>query len=198
MTENPARSLMVLRRSSLHSVTVLLCCAVCVSGGCSVRKRPAFPWAAAVQVRPVAPPRTAETSNVPDDLVPELRLELPPFPNHLITVRSVPPRPRASTPPPASTGSDAEKLEAPTIATQLTPQESAAARQQTNQSLSIAEKNLNSVRGKNLNAAQSDLVSKIRGFIKDAREAAQIADWSRASSLAKKAQVLSEELAGSL
>jgi hypothetical protein len=89
-------------------------------------------------------------------------------------------------------------LEPPTIATQLTPQEAAAARQQTNQSLSIAEKNLESVRGRNLNAAQSDLASKIREFIKDAREAAQIADWSRARSLAKKAQVLSEELAGSV
>jgi len=198
MTENPVRSLMLLRRSSLHSVTALLCCAACVLGGCSVRKRPAIPWAAEVQVRPVAPPRTAETSNVPDDLVPELRLELPPFPSHLITVRSAPPRPHVSTPPPASTGTDAEKTEPPTIAVQLTPQESAAARQQTNQSLSIAEKNLESVRGRNLNAAQSDLASKIREFIKDAREAAQIADWSRASSLAKKAQVLSEELAGSL
>ncbi len=113
-------------------------------------------------------------SKVPDDLVPELGLELPPFPSHLITVRSGPPRPHVSTPPPAPTGSDA------------------------NQSLSIAERNLESVRGKNLNAAQSDLVSKVRGFIKDAREAAQIADWSRARSLAKKAQVLSDELAGSL
>jgi len=84
------------------------------------------------------------------------------------------------------------------IAPQLTPRESVLARQQTNQSLSIAEKNLESARGKNLNAAQSDLVSKIRGFIKDAREAAQITDWSRARSLAKKAQVLSEELASSL
>jgi len=137
-------------------------------------------------------------SKVPDDLVPELGLELPPFPSHLITVRSGPPRPHVSTPPPAPTGSDAEKTEAPTISVQLTPQESAAARQQTNQSLSIAERNLESVRGKNLNAAQSDLVSKVRGFIKDAREAAQIADWSRARSLAKKAQVLSDELAGSL
>jgi hypothetical protein len=84
------------------------------------------------------------------------------------------------------------------IAPQLTPQESAVAQKQTNQSLGIAEKNLESARGKNLNAAQSDLVSKIRGFIKDAREAAQITDWSRAGSLAKKAQVLSEELTGSL
>jgi hypothetical protein len=84
------------------------------------------------------------------------------------------------------------------ISPQLTPQESAVAQQQTNQSLRIAEKNLESARGKNLNAAQSDLISKIRGFIKDAREAARITDWSRARSLAKKAQVLSEELAGSL
>jgi hypothetical protein len=49
-----------------------------------------------------------------------------------------------------------------------------------------------------LNATQSDLASKVRGFLKDAREAAQIGDWSHARSLAKKAQVLSEELASSL
>ena len=84
------------------------------------------------------------------------------------------------------------------IAPQLTTRESEVAQQQTNQSLSIAEKNLESARGKNLNAAQSDLISKISGFIKDAREAARNTDWSRARSLAKKAQVLSEELADSL
>ena len=163
-----------------------------------MRKRPAILWATEVQVKPVTQPRTAEASSVPDDLLPELQLELPPFPDHLISVRSAPPRPRVSAPPAAATGNDAEKLEAPMIALQVTPQESAVARQQTKQSLGIAEKNLESARGKSLNAAQSDLVSKITGFIKDAREAAQIADWSRARGLAKKAQVLSEELAGSL
>jgi hypothetical protein len=163
-----------------------------------MRKRPAILWATEVQVKPVTQPRTAEASSVPDDLLPELQLELPPFPDHLISVRSAPPRPRVSTPPTAATENDAEKLEAPMIALQVTPQESAVAQQQTKQSLGIAEKNLESARGKSLNAAQSDLVSKITGFIKDAREAAQIADWSRARSLAKKAQVLSEELAGSL
>ena len=163
-----------------------------------MRKRPAIPWATEVQVRPVTQPRMAEMDSVPDDLVPELQLELPPFPGQLAPVRTAPPRPRVSTPPSAATGNDAEKLEAPTIALQVTPQESAVAQQQTKQSLGIAEKNLESARGKNLNAAQSDLASKIRGFIKDAREAAQIADWIRARSLAKKAQLLSEELAGSL
>lgn len=70
------------------------------------------------------------------------------------------------------------------------------AQQQTSQSLGIAERNLASVHGKSLNAAQSDLVSKILGFIKDARDAAQAGDWSRARSLAKKAEVLSVELVG--
>jgi len=49
-----------------------------------------------------------------------------------------------------------------------------------------------------LNAAQTDLVSKIRGFLMDAHEAAKVADWARARSLSKKAQVLSEELVASL
>jgi hypothetical protein len=86
----------------------------------------------------------------------------------------------------------------PTLAPQLSRQESTVAQQETNQSLSIAEKNLAGTRGKNLNPTQSDLVSKIMGFLKDAREAAQAGDWSHARSLAKKAQVLSEELAASL
>jgi len=163
-----------------------------------MRKRPNIPWATAVQVRPVAQAHTLEGNDVLEDPLPELRFELPPFSGRLIFARSGPPRPRGSTPPPIATGNDTEKSEAPTIAPQLTSQESAVAEQQTNQSLRIAESNLQSARGKNLNATQTDLISKIRGFIKDAREAAQITDWSRARSLAKKAQVLSEELVDSL
>jgi hypothetical protein len=49
-----------------------------------------------------------------------------------------------------------------------------------------------------LNTTQTDLVSKIRGFLSDAHEAAKVADWARARSLSKKAQVLSEELVASL
>lgn len=163
-----------------------------------MRRRPDIPWATAVQVRPATLQQTAETNDVSEDPLPELRFELPPFPARLNPARLPPPRPRGSAPPTATTGSDAEKSEAPTIVPQLTPQEFAAAQQQTNESLSIAERNLGAAHGKTLSAAQRDLVSKIRGFIKDAREAAQITDWSRARSLAKKAQVLSEELASSL
>jgi hypothetical protein len=163
-----------------------------------MRKRPDIPWATAVMVRPVAQTRVGERSNTFEDPLPELRFELPPLPSRLIGLRATPLRPRNSTPSNATAGNDPEKPEAPTIAPQLTPQEFAVAQQQTNESLSIAEKNLMAARGKTLSAAQTDLVSKIRGFIKDAREAAQITDWGRARSLAKKAQVLSEELASSL
>ncbi|PYT83306.1 MAG: hypothetical protein DMG40_03230 [Acidobacteria bacterium] len=118
----------------------------------------------------------------------------------MVPVRSVPPRPHVAPPPtsptPASPPAEAEedKPPAPTIATQLSKAEFAAAQQETNESLSIAEKNLAATRGKKLNPAQSDLVSKIKGFLKDAREAAKAGDWALARNLAKKAQVLSEEL----
>jgi hypothetical protein len=81
---------------------------------------------------------------------------------------------------------------------ELTAQESTTFQRQTNQSLSSAERNLAAANGKSLNAVQADLASKVRGFIADAREAARTGDWARARNLAKKAQALSEELAGSL
>jgi hypothetical protein len=80
----------------------------------------------------------------------------------------------------------------------LSSQESASLQRQTEQSLSAAERNLAATAGKSLNATQSDLASKVRGFISDAREAGRAGDWARARELAKKAQVLAEELAGSL
>ena len=198
MTENPVRTPVTLRRGSSPSIIILLCCTGYVLSGCSARRRPDIPWATAVQVKPIVQEQTAVTDGVSDDPLPELRLELPPSLGSLIAARVAPPKPRSVAPPSTVPESDPEKLGAPIIAPQLSAQESAAAQQETNQSLSVAERNLQTARGKRLNAAQLDLVSKIRGFIKDAREATQIADWSRARSLAKKAQVLSEELASSL
>jgi hypothetical protein len=86
----------------------------------------------------------------------------------------------------------------PRIAPQLTAQEASAAQQQMNESLSIAERNIGATQGKNLNPTQLDLASKVRNFIAEARQAANVGDWTRARNAAKKAQVLSEELASSL
>ncbi len=195
MMENPAWRHSAFLRRDVRLGFLFLGCGAVALGGCSVRKRPAIPWATAVQVKPVTQPNKTSASEIPEDPVPELRYELPPFPPHLINARSGPPRPHVNAP--GAAGGEAEKRDAPMIAPQLTPAETTVAQQQTNQSLGIAEKNLAAANGKRLNPAQADLVSKIKGFVKDAREAAQIGDWSRARSLAKKAQVLSEDLAGS-
>jgi len=198
MTEYSGWPQNVLFQHLARSGFLYLSCAAVLLAGCSIRKRPAIPWNTAVQVRPVMQTQTGNSGDPPTDPVPDLRLELPPFPLRLISMHSAPPRPHVLTPPLTGAGTDAEKLEAPMIAPQLSPEETAVAQQQTNQSLSVAERNLGSTHGKKLNPAQSDLVSKIKGFLKDAREAARISDWVRARSLAKKAEVLSEELAASL
>jgi hypothetical protein len=169
-------------------------CAAVLLNGCSMRKRPAIAWATAIQVKPAIPARVSETKEVPEDEIPDLHIEIASFPSRLITTHSTPPRPRVSTPANSAGGNDEEKSGAPQLVPQLTAEETAGAQQQTNQSLTIAEKNLESARGKRLNAAELDLVSKIKGFLKDAREAAQSADWARARSLSKKAEVLSQEL----
>jgi len=84
------------------------------------------------------------------------------------------------------------------MAPQLPPAEAQALQEETNQSVGVAERNLAAANGKTLNSVQLDLFSKVRSFLADAREAARAGDFRRSSNLAKKAQVLSEELAGSL
>ena len=160
--------------------------------GCAVRRRSAIPWATAVQVRPVLQARAADDVDL---VAPEFNFDLEPLTALMVPVRT-PPRPHvAPAPSPTPAASAAEgKPPALTIAPQLSKAEFAAAQQETNQSLEIAEKNLAATRGKTLNAAQSDLVSKIKGFLNDAREAVRAGDWVLARNLAKKAQVLSEEL----
>jgi hypothetical protein len=197
MTKPARPQTLLLFHTSGSGAVFLLSGVALLACGCSVRKGPNIPWAKAVQVRPVL-----QAGAAGDDVVsvaaPELKFEGPSFATVLVPARNGPPRPRGSAPSPTNTGTNAEKTEAPpTIASQLTPQETVAAQQETKQNLSTAERNLASVRGKTLNASQTDLVSKIKGFLKDAREAAQAGDWKRARSLAKKAQVLSEELTGS-
>jgi hypothetical protein len=168
--------------------------AILVSG-CAARKKPTIPWSTAVLVRPIAP----QPSSAPGDLedpVPELKLEIPPPPPPLST-RPVPARPRRIAPA-INQNAAPEKTDNPQIVPELTTQVSSALQREANQTLATAERNLAATAGKSLDATQSDLASKVRSFISDAREAGRAGDWERARDLAKKAQVLSEELAGSL
>jgi len=137
------------------------------------------------------------TADTDTDSAPDLRLEIPPPPSHLANARAVPTRPRAITPP-SSNGDNAERANPLVIVPQLSPEEAAASQQQTGQSIEIAERNLAASNGKQLNALQADQASKTRGFLTDARAASRIGDWRRARTLAKKAEVVSQELANSL
>ena len=129
------------------------------------------------------------------DIDPDFRAETPSGASRIFAVRPVPPRPRIAAPvavEPASSGKAAD------LVPELSPQETAAAKEQTAASLAAAERNLAAARGKKLSAAQADVLSKIVGFVAEAQEAGDEGDWARARNLAKKAQILSEDLAASL
>jgi outer membrane biosynthesis protein TonB len=82
----------------------------------------------------------------------------------------------------------------PQISPQLSAKDLEAARGRTTSQLKTAEENLQATNGKQLNAAQKDLVGKIRGFLDQSHEAIVADDWIRAENLAEKARVLSVEL----
>lgn len=106
-------------------------------------------------------------------------------------------RPRGAEGPEANGGRDA-RAPVPELSPQLTAEELAAAQRQTRESLGIAEHYLSTATGRSLTPAQAELAAKIRSFSKQAREAARAGDWVGARALAKKAQVLSEDLIRSL
>jgi hypothetical protein len=165
--------------------------------GCAERKAGAHPWAMAVAAHPRVPPAApAYQPPAIDDIAPDLSWDFPPPPSHLAVIRQ-PARPRVAAQPAPELSGNA-KGEAPLLAPQLSEQEIAAAQLQMNESVTIAQKNLTAAKGRRLNTTQSDLASKVNSFLEDSRAAAKEGDWTRAKNLAKKAQVLSEELADSL
>ena len=187
-------------RARLRLALAVWCVSAAVLSGCAERsakvKAKTFSWSTAAVVRPKPLAVLPVTNGQADETLLELQLDVPPPPSPLAMVQSAPQRPHV---PVASSGQSVPaRPEPPQIMPQLTPEETTAAQQQTNVSISVAERNIAVTQGKALNAAQLDLASKVRSFIADARESAHTGDWTRARNAAKKAQVLSEELASSL
>jgi hypothetical protein len=169
----------------------ILCLSVLVLSGCAERRARAFPWASAIQARPI-PPSDVPIAALTPDLAPDFGLDLPAPPTLLEGPRREPPRPRTNVTATESEFSRGSRT--PLLVPQFTPQELADTQQQISESLRIAERNLQAVQGRAINPAQSDLVSKVTSFIAQSREASSEHDWTRASNLAKKAELLSEEL----
>jgi hypothetical protein len=196
MTGTLPKSMVDKLHISSRRCLLMVCCVTAWASGCAMQRRPAVPWHTAVLVRPIVPEHS-HASDSPAEGPPDLQMEIPSPPPRLASVRTVPARPRATASQPVESTTAAKPIE-PIIAPQLSMEETETAKRGTQQSLETAERNLSAARGRSLNAAQSDLASKVRGFMDDAREAIGNVDWTRARTLAKKAEVLSEELSRSL
>lgn len=76
----------------------------------------------------------------------------------------------------------------------MSPSDQTQLQRQANQFLTTTQQNLHHADGHDLNAAQKDMVDKIRGFLDQAQQAIQTTDWERAKNLSQKAYLLSLDL----
>lgn len=177
-----------------HRLALLAACICALScGGCLPRKPPATHPPPIAFAHPVVPVAIAAASL---EDAPNLDVEPVPPPK-LASPRSAPPRPRVAQSAPAEPAA-VEKAPDPVIVPDLSKEQVNTAKSETEHSLEIAEWNLAQTQGKKLNTAQEDVASKVRGFMDTARDAMKNSDWQRAKNLAKKAEVLSHELAANL
>jgi hypothetical protein len=175
----------------------LLVSATLVLQGCAEKQVRVRPWASTIAVRPNLPgPFPGNGQDSLDAAAPDLSMALPPWPSPLVISRQ-PVRPRVPVQL-APEAAESRQPPAPSLEPELSQQEIAAAQQQLNESIAIAQKNLDAAKGRPLNPTQADLTSKVTSFLQESKQAVHQGDWARARNLAKKAQVLSEELAASL
>jgi hypothetical protein len=137
---------------------------------------------------PMPPPETPPPVATTEEPAPEVPSSVPP---PVPGKRPAAPR----RPAPAETADPSPAKPAPPqISPQLSARDLAATKKNTTDNITTAEKNLQMANGKQLSAAQKDLMEKIRGFLTQSNEAIKSDDWVRAQSLAEKARVLSAEL----
>jgi hypothetical protein len=169
---------------------------IVLADGCAEKRAHPYPWATAIMVKPHAPVLAPAYTPPPiDEYAPDLPWDFTPPPG--LAVSRQPARPRVpvqAAPEPVENA----KTDAPLLAPQLSQQEIAAAQQQMNESLSVAQRNLESAKNHRLNPIQTDLASKVNSFVEESKVAVKEGDWARARNLARKAQLLSDELASSL
>jgi hypothetical protein len=172
-------------------LVVTCACAVCVCG-CYTQRAPAKPVVSFVAaVKPVIPP----APSMELEAAPEVPVEVLPTAPQIGPSRFQPAKPHVATPPQEHLAGD--KKNDLTIAPEVPTEELQAAQAETRHNLDMVEKNLALAQGKNLNAMQQDIASKVRGFAESAREAMRNRDWMRARNLSSKAEALAEQLVGS-
>jgi hypothetical protein len=140
---------------------------------------------AAPPVEAVNPPALSPAETVPPSV--SIPSKKPPAPR----------RPAAGQPAMDVSSEPPAHAPAPQISPEISAHDQATYERNTGDNIAVAEKNLQDASGKNWNAAQQDLVDKIRSFLAESRQASKDGDWARAQTLAQKARLLSVELINS-
>jgi len=109
-----------------------------------------------------------------------------------------PPRPAGAQAAGEAANEEPARTVAPQITPQLTQSDLEFYKKKTEEDTGVADQNLHQTDGKQLSAAQKDLVEKISSFLAESRDAAKAGDWARAQNLAQKARSLSTELLSTL
>jgi hypothetical protein len=185
------------------TLALVACGLSLATGGCAQKSVHAAPPASTAPV-PVEAARPMNTAPDTDAAPPVETVTAPPAvpttstPPPVAIASAKPAAPRKPAGPPAAEPETPAHPPAPQIAPQLSPSDQASYERKTSDDTSVAEKNLQETSGKQLNAAQQDLVEKISSFLAQSREASRGGDWAQAQNLAQKARLLSAELVDSL
>jgi hypothetical protein len=169
----------------------MMCLCVVWCGGCFTKRQPTVHLTGVVLAHPVLPSGTASESA---GEAPDIEVDAMAMPPRLAVPRAGPARPHVAPAPPAEPPAT-EKAAEPILLPELTPEQANAAKAETQRSLDAAESTLAQAQGKQMNATQRDVASKVRGFMDSAREAMRNGDWARAKNQARKAEVLAQQLA---
>lgn len=135
---------------------------------------------------PAPPALSADIESPPMSSIP--KLQMPP----------APPKPPVEHPAAEREAGSEDRPPVLQIVPKLSPADQVTYERKTNDDLNVTENNLAQANGKQLNGNQRDLMDKIRGFLKQSRDASKSGDWARAQNLAEKARLLSVELVNSL
>jgi len=130
--------------------------------------------------------------------VPAASTAQPPIAMPAKPAEPMPPKPAAEQPTVGANAEPAARTPPPQISPQLSAGDQAAYQRKCAEDTAISEKNLQAASGRQLSAAQQDLVGKIRSFLAQSQDASKGGDWTRAQNLSQKARLLSIELVNSL
>src|SRR5271156_3656993 len=192
-------------------IVLCLCGLALATSGCLIKKNPtatapvaAAPAPSLADSKPlttIAPDTTATPplENVPAPPSPVVT-NTPPLPVAPVRTKPAPPAHKPANENASENASEtpASRPAAPQISPQISPGDQATFQRKTEDDINITQKNLQQAAGKQLSAAQLDLIEKIQSFVGQSHEASNTGDWARAQNLSQKARLLSAELVESL